>query len=203
MEKFLALSDEKQTLIRNAALSCFSQHGYEKASINDIAKSAGISKASLFQYFGTKQNLYEYLIEHSSAQMKAAYQEQALYANADFFDRVQKAMMMKMDNLKKNPYIAAFIISVAKEPSIEIPEHIKNLMQEGEEYMHNLMLRDTDLAKFKHPADAPLLFRTLMHIGYGMVDEIKSESDFDKVVNEMESVLKMLKSHFYKEEYLR
>jgi len=48
MEKFLALSDEKQTLIRNAALSCFSQHGYEKASINDIAKMAGISKASLF-----------------------------------------------------------------------------------------------------------------------------------------------------------
>lgn len=103
MEKFLALSDEKQTLIRNAALSCFSQHGYEKASINDIAKMAGISKASLFQYFGTKQNLYEYLVEHSSTQMKAAYQEQALYANADFFDRVQQAIIMKIDNLKRIP----------------------------------------------------------------------------------------------------
>lgn len=203
MEKFLALSDEKQSLIRNAALSCFSQHGYEKASINDIAKSAGISKASLFQYFGTKLNLYEYLIEYSSAQMKTAYQEQALYANRDFFDRVQQAMMMKMENLKKNPYIAAFIISAAKESSIEMPDSIKTLMQEGEDYMHNLMLRNTDLVKFKRPDDAPLLFRTLMHIGYGMVDEIESESDFDKIVYEMKSILKMLKSHFYKEEYLR
>lgn len=202
MEKFLALSDEKQTLIRNAALSCFSQHGYEKASINDIAKMAGISKASLFQYFGTKQNLYEYLVEHSSTQVKAAYQEQALYANADFFDRVQQAIIMKIDNLKKNPYIAAFIISVAKEPSIEISEHIKDLMQEGEKHLHDLMLRDADLVKFKHPEDAPLLFRTLMHIGYGIVDEIEGVSDFDRIVCEMENILKMLKYHFYKEEYL-
>ena len=199
MEKFLALSDEKQTLIRNAALSCFSQHGYEKASINDIAKMAGISKASLFQYFGTKQNLYEYLVEHSSTQMKAAYQEQALYANADFFDRVQQAIIMKIDNLKKNPYIAAFIISVAKEPSIEISEHIKDLMQEGEKHLHDLMLRDADLVKFKHPEDAPLLFRTLMHIGYGIVDEIEGVSDFDRIVCEMENILKMLKYFIMKQ----
>ena len=51
MEKFLALSNEKQDTIRNAALACFAKHGYEKASINDIAVAAGISKASIFQYF--------------------------------------------------------------------------------------------------------------------------------------------------------
>lgn len=30
MEKFLALSQEKQATIRNAALACFARHGYEK-----------------------------------------------------------------------------------------------------------------------------------------------------------------------------
>ena len=50
MEKFFALSNEKQNTIRNAALACFAKHGYEKASINDIAVAAGISKASIFQY---------------------------------------------------------------------------------------------------------------------------------------------------------
>ena len=34
MEKFLALSQEKQATIRNAALACFARHGYEKTSIN-------------------------------------------------------------------------------------------------------------------------------------------------------------------------
>ena len=46
MDKFLALTEEKQTTIRNAALGCFAKHGYEKASINDIAVAAGISKSS-------------------------------------------------------------------------------------------------------------------------------------------------------------
>ena len=42
MEKFLALSQEKQATIRNAALACFARHGYEKTSINDIAVAASI-----------------------------------------------------------------------------------------------------------------------------------------------------------------
>ena len=54
MEKYFTLTEEKQATIRNAALSCFAKHGYEKASVNDIAVAAGISKASVFQYFGTK-----------------------------------------------------------------------------------------------------------------------------------------------------
>ena len=82
MDKFLALTEEKQTTIRNAALACFAKHGYEKASINDIAVAAGISKASIFQYFGTKQALYEYLFYYCSSQMKQAYDLSTLDANA-------------------------------------------------------------------------------------------------------------------------
>ena len=52
MDKFLALTEEKRLTILNAALQCFGKFGYEKASINDIAVAAHISKASVFQYFG-------------------------------------------------------------------------------------------------------------------------------------------------------
>ena len=56
MDKFLALTEEKRLTILNAALQCFGKFGYEKASINDIAVAAHISKASVFQYFGKFQN---------------------------------------------------------------------------------------------------------------------------------------------------
>lgn len=100
MEKFFALSEEKQTTIRNAALACFAKHGYEKASINDIASAAGISKASMFQYFGSKPALYEYLLNYCVSQMKKAYDLKALDVDEDFFDRVWKACVMKVENLK-------------------------------------------------------------------------------------------------------
>ena len=55
MDKFLALTEEKRLTILNAAFQCFGKFGYEKASINDIAVAAHISKASVFQYFGSKK----------------------------------------------------------------------------------------------------------------------------------------------------
>ena len=45
MDKFLALTEEKRLTILNAAFQCFGKFGYEKASINDIAVAAHISKA--------------------------------------------------------------------------------------------------------------------------------------------------------------
>ena len=117
MEKFFALSNEKQNTIRNAALACFAKHGYEKASINDIAVAAGISKASIFQYFGSKQALYQYLLDYCTAQMKQAYDANTLEENTDFFDRVWEASVMKVENLKQHPHIGSFIASAAVKPA--------------------------------------------------------------------------------------
>ena len=99
MDKFLALTEEKRLTILNAALQCFGKFGYEKASINDIAVAAGISKASIFQYFGNKQALYQYLFDYCAAQMKQAYNTSALEETTDFFDRVWEASVMKVENL--------------------------------------------------------------------------------------------------------
>ena len=58
---FENLSEEKKSRILNAAFEVFGKYGYHKASINDIAKLACISKASLFYYFENKESLYFYL----------------------------------------------------------------------------------------------------------------------------------------------
>lgn len=202
MEKFLALSQEKQDTIRNAALACFAKHGYEKASIHDIAAAAGISKASIFQYFGTKQALYEYLFQYCVSQMKQAYDLSALDANADFFDRVWAASVMKVENLKKRPYVAAFITSAATERASDMKEVLTPAMEEGVRYTEALVLREEDRAKFKRPEDAKLVFQMLMLLGEGLASRLESGTGYDDVMMELESILQMLKCNFYKEEYL-
>lgn len=202
MEKFLALSEEKQTRIRNAALACFAQHGYEKASINDIAKAAGISKASMFQYFGSKRALYEYLFDYCSSQMKQSYDQHALGANTDFFDRVWEASVMKVENLKRHPSVSAFITSAAKEQAVELKDTLSLLMKEGEKYIQTLVLRERDLVKFKHPEDAQILFETLMLLGYGIASQLETSADFDSAMLRLKEILDALKRNFYKEAYL-
>lgn len=202
MEKFLALSEEKQTTIRNAALACFAKHGYEKASINDIASAAGISKASMFQYFGSKPALYEYLLHYCVSQMKKAYDLSILDANVDFFDRVWKASVMKVENLKQFPYVAAFITSAAKEPAEEVRTLLQSTLADGTDSTETMVLHPEDCAKFKRPEDAKLVFQMLILLGYGIVSRCENEMDFESIMSELESILKMLKRNFYKQEYL-
>lgn len=203
MENFFALSEEKQTTIRNAALACFAKHGYEKASINDIASAAGISKASMFQYFGSKPALYEYLLHYCVSQMKKAYDLSIQDANVDFFDRVWKASVMKVENLRRFPHVAAFITSATTEPAEEVRTLLQSTLADGTDFTETMVLHPEDCAKFKRPEDAKLVFQMLILLGYGIVSRCENEMDFESIMSELESILKMLKRNFYKEEYLQ
>lgn len=53
--------DEKQARKRErilrAATECFISHGYRKASMEDIARAAGVAKGTVYLYYGTKAEL--------------------------------------------------------------------------------------------------------------------------------------------------
>ncbi|KAF0194466.1 MAG: hypothetical protein FD169_1787 [Bacillota bacterium] len=63
MEKLMSLPVEKKIIFINAGLTAFSRCGYRKCSVSDIAALAGVAKSMIFHYFGTKKNMYFYLIE--------------------------------------------------------------------------------------------------------------------------------------------
>ncbi|MBN2069370.1 MAG: TetR/AcrR family transcriptional regulator [Opitutales bacterium] len=48
---------EKKELIAEAALRVFSERGYEKTSISEVAKVAGIGKGTVYEYFSSKDEL--------------------------------------------------------------------------------------------------------------------------------------------------
>ncbi|MBC8590021.1 TetR/AcrR family transcriptional regulator [Wansuia hejianensis] len=56
-------SFEKRDELIKAALLEFGDKGYDKASLNNILKEAGISKGTFYYHFKNKEDLYLYLIE--------------------------------------------------------------------------------------------------------------------------------------------
>lgn len=48
--------------ILDEASLLFGQRGYENSSLGDVANSIGISKAAIFHYFPTKQDIYDAII---------------------------------------------------------------------------------------------------------------------------------------------
>lgn len=54
--------DNAYDRILDEAAALFGQRGYESSSLSDVAKSIGVSKAAIFHYFPTKQDIYDAII---------------------------------------------------------------------------------------------------------------------------------------------
>jgi len=54
---------ERRETILGAALDVFARHGYQGASIDEIAQAAGISKALIYEHFPSKKELHISLLE--------------------------------------------------------------------------------------------------------------------------------------------
>jgi len=54
----LKRSQQKRSLILDAAMRHFAEHGYEAARVGDMASHLGIAKGSVFQHFGSKDGLF-------------------------------------------------------------------------------------------------------------------------------------------------
>ena len=56
-------AEDRRAAILDAALEVFSRHGYNGASIDEIAHAAGISKALIYEHFPSKKDLHVSLLE--------------------------------------------------------------------------------------------------------------------------------------------
>jgi AcrR family transcriptional regulator len=61
--------------LTDAAAVVFAEVGYAKATTNAIAKQAGVSPGTLYQFFANKEALAEALAERYRAELKAAHEK--------------------------------------------------------------------------------------------------------------------------------
>ncbi len=63
--QFREIREEKRKLIMDVALEHFANEGFERTTINHIAKHAGISKGLMYNYFRSKDELLHEIINRS------------------------------------------------------------------------------------------------------------------------------------------
>jgi AcrR family transcriptional regulator len=69
------LPQDKRSQIFAAAAAEFADKGYSGASMNQLVRLAGISKGSLFHYFGSKGALFDALVEAAFGQVRQLLRE--------------------------------------------------------------------------------------------------------------------------------
>ncbi|QVK17921.1 TetR/AcrR family transcriptional regulator [Mycoplasmatota bacterium] len=108
--------EKKQELI-DAAIEEFGNNGYEKASLNNILKAAGISKGTFYYHFKNKEDLYFYLLTFMAEDKQKFFQDRLTMElfNQDFFTIFEKLIEFALEFATQNPQINKFAESYMKE----------------------------------------------------------------------------------------
>ncbi|MFC1949499.1 TetR/AcrR family transcriptional regulator [Chloroflexota bacterium] len=139
MDGFERRKERKKGSIRQAALELFSKYGFKKVSLNDIAHKANVSHVTIYNHFGSKEELVQDVIKTEiSALVERARTiikgdkpfleklELIIFNKAELASQYQGQMMRVV--IMDNPEMQQFIQSVWQQ---EVNQLITDLVDEG------------------------------------------------------------------------
>ncbi|MCD9024727.1 TetR/AcrR family transcriptional regulator [Cohnella silvisoli] len=129
MNGFERRKQKKTEQIYSVSFQLFSQHGFQKVSVNEIAHKAKVSPATIYNYFGTKEQLYSDMLMNWMDKQLEQYGN-ILDSGLSFPEKTKEIMLSEAKNLK--------ILSdeFQKDPSSEV----SGLMQMMERYNEQKVL---------------------------------------------------------------
>jgi len=142
LKTFDKLDQKKKTRIFQEAVREFSARGYAKASINAMVQNLGIAKGSIFQYFGDKQGLFNFVFSRSveivKDYLKAVRGETA---DENFFVRLETILTSGVQFVRKHPKIYTLYVKIQFEGNMGFcSKLLSSLRRESFEFLSELII---------------------------------------------------------------
>ena len=128
----------KERILR-ATLELFQVHGIKKTTTNDIARKAGVSPATVYNHFGSKEDLVRATVEyfltgaaadfHKIVEQDIPYLEkleQVILYKSDMFGQYQGELLQTI--ISEDPEIRQLVESVSQ---VEITPYVIEFYEEG------------------------------------------------------------------------
>lgn len=205
-EKFFELPEEKQLRIINAALEAFSKSEYKKASTEDIAAKAGISKGLLFYYFHDKKTLYLFLYDYAEKLLTESVVDTHFREITDVFEMFEYAAGRKYAILEKNPYIMDFVMRAFYSQKEVVTDELNRRLEKTTAEIYGTMFSNIDFSKFREDVNPMEIMQMLTWMADGYMHEqqrLGKISDIDDLMEKYRAWSLTFKKMAYKEEYLR
>ncbi len=120
------LSDKKQHII-NAAIELFAEKGFEGSSIRELAAKAHVNVAMVNYYFGSKDKLFETIVEYRASFMRGKLDEIEADKNLTEIEKI-------------DAIIEHYVEKIFSQPSFHRVMH-QELLKDDRETMHQNIIR--------------------------------------------------------------
>lgn len=197
-EKFYHLPEEKQKQIINAGFRVFSQNGYRKSPVSEIAAEAGISKSLLFHYFKNKQELYLFLWNEGVRLTIEYLREYGCYQQNTFFETLERGIKAKLQIMRCCPDMTSFILKAYYERDEAVRKEVQQSYRDflgGEAYTALIGLNPEE---FVSGLDLEMMYRDIYWASEGYVWRALQcgEIDVDQMEKDFERLLGFWKNNY-------
>ena len=160
------VSDQRRNQIMEAALTVFSRLGFERASMDNIAKEAGVSKGALYLYYKSKDaiiaKLLQLLFDQALKQVRIlAAGEGSVTEQLLAFTRVLTREMDRMAAMQ--PISLQFYAIAARHPTIR--QHLRAYFKEYRTLMEEVIQRGVAQGELRadiNPTEAAITLTALL-----------------------------------------
>ena len=201
---FLELPEEKRTRIVNAGYEVFARYEYKRASTEEIALKAGISKGLLFYYFHDKKTFYGYLFERAAERIKANVVDEGFEGITDFFELCAYASERKYRLLMESPYIMDFIVRAYYALLETGSEAIKKQVELETANLYVNYFAHVDTSRFREGMNPEEVFRMMTWMTDGFLHERQragQKIDLAEVMEQFRRWSVYFKRMAYKDEF--
>jgi AcrR family transcriptional regulator len=102
--------EERRDVIERAAAELFAERGYRGASMDEIARRAGISAPVVYDHFASKADLHVHLLERHYAGLREVWREH-LAGDDPVQERMARAFDAWFHYLEGHPYAARLLFA--------------------------------------------------------------------------------------------
>src|SRR5687768_9550401 len=107
--------------ILQSCLHLFSTKGYDATSVREICQAAGITKPTLYHFYGSKEGVYRALVEGVLAPF-AAEVERLLAAPGTVRQRLRAVARVYFQRAGTQPQLVRFIFGLVHNPPSSAPD---------------------------------------------------------------------------------
>lgn len=159
--------EEVQARILNAALTEFAEHSFSGARIDRISKRAKTVDRMLYYYFGSKERLYQAVLEHAYAQLIAA-QRNFLVNESDPVQGMRQLVRLSWEHYLHHPELVRLLQTenLLRGKYLRKSSKIKGVALPLIERADELLKAGQRARVFRPDADPQRILMTVMSLGF-------------------------------------
>lgn len=145
-------SAERRQRVLRAASSCFSRNGYQKATIEQIAAEASVSKALVFTFFGTKKLLFQAIVSETLQEWRNFSENEAMKCADDPRQELRHLFTGSFEFVSRYPMLWVMLRHDDRE-WLEAWSHVIDVNRAWQERLTRVLQRGIGMGLFRSDLD--------------------------------------------------